>query len=33
MATLVAEWSKAIGAQHGLAEGRAAEVFRVVDTG
>src|SRR5262245_31849595 len=33
MAALVGEWSKAIGAEHGLAEGRAAEVFRVVDTG
>jgi len=29
----VADWGRTIGAQHGLAEGRAGEAFVVVDTG
>jgi LmbE family N-acetylglucosaminyl deacetylase len=33
IAAFVAEWGRTIGAQHGLGDGRAGEVFLVVDTG
>jgi LmbE family N-acetylglucosaminyl deacetylase len=33
IASFVAEWGRTIGAQYGLGDGRAGEVFLVVDTG